>query len=82
MRLGTRWTARTQPPAAVPAVVRAQIAAVEEALPADRLGQPPPSWTLTFLEGRPVAELDTGVIVQIDRDGEVVVRHDTDDEFL
>ncbi|MFT4212777.1 MAG: hypothetical protein QM626_13005 [Microbacterium sp.] len=81
MRLGTRWTARTQPPAAVPAALRPQIAAVEEALPPDQLGQPAPSWTLTFLEGRPVAELDTGIVVQIDRDGEVVVHHDPDDEF-
>jgi hypothetical protein len=28
-----------------------------------------------------VAELDTGVIVTIDRDGAVLVRHDDEDEF-
>lgn len=81
MQLGTRWTARTEPPAAVPAELRAQISAVEESMPADTLGQPAPRWTLTWLEGRPVAELDTGVIVAVDRDGEVVVRHDPEDEF-
>lgn len=81
MQLGTRWTARTEPPAAVPAALRTAIAEVEEAIPADQLGQPAPRWTLTWLEGRPVAELDTGVIVSIDRDGEAVVRHDADDEF-
>jgi hypothetical protein len=39
------------------------------------------SWTLTWLEGRPVAELDTGVIVSLDAQGQAVVRHDVDDEF-
>lgn len=81
MQLGTRWTARTQPPAAVPPALHAQIAAVDASLPADQLGQPAPRWTLTFLEGRPVAELDTGVIVTIDRSGEVVVSHDDGEEF-
>lgn len=81
MQLGTRWTARTAPPAAVPAQLHAQIAAVEASVPPDALGQPAPRWTLTWLEGRPVAELDTGVIVTIDRDGQVVVRHDDEDEF-
>ncbi|WP_292854995.1 hypothetical protein [Microbacterium sp.] len=38
-------------------------------------------WTLTFLEGRPIAELDTGVIVEQVASGEVVVRHDDEDEF-
>ena len=78
MQLGTRWTAGGEPPASVPAVLRAQIAAVEAVLTADPLGQPAPRWTLTWLEGRPIAELDTGVIVSLDEDGEAVVRHDED----
>ncbi|MFG6401583.1 MULTISPECIES: hypothetical protein [unclassified Microbacterium] len=81
MQLGTRWNAKTPPPATVPEALHAQIAAVEESLPEDQFGQPAPRWTLTWLERRPVAELDTGVIVTIDRNGEVVVTHDTDDEF-
>lgn len=81
MQLGTRWTAREQPPAAVPAVLHAQIAAVEATLNPDGLSAPAPRWTLTFLEGRPVAELDTGVIVAQDASGEVVVRYDDEDEF-
>ncbi|NLG63737.1 MAG: hypothetical protein GX539_15985 [Candidatus Cloacimonetes bacterium] len=78
MQLGTRWTARAEPPKAVPTTLHDQIAAVEALLPDTT---PLPRWTLTWLEGRPVAELDTGAIVTIDRDGEVVVRHDEDDEF-
>ncbi|WP_298741301.1 hypothetical protein [uncultured Microbacterium sp.] len=81
MQLGTRWTSGQQPPAAVPAVLHRQIAAVDAAIPADDLGQPRPRWTLTFLEGRPIAELDTGVIVESTASGEVIVRHDDEDEF-
>src|SRR4051794_12578272 len=81
MQLGTRWTAGAQPPASVPPGLHAQIAAVEAALPADQLGQPAPRWTLTWLEGRPIAELDTGVIVTFDVDGEPVVMHDDEDGF-
>ena len=82
MKLGTRWAAFVEPPTAVPTALRGQIAAVERLLPADQLShQPTPHWTLTWLEGRPVAELDTGVIVTLDAQGQAVVRHDPDDEF-
>ena len=81
MRLGTRWLSGDEPPAAVPDALRAEIAAVDRALPLDDLGQPRPAWTLTFLEGRGVAELDTGVIVEQTAGGRVVVRHDDADEF-
>jgi hypothetical protein len=81
MQLGTRWTAGEQPPAAVPAALHPAIREVEEASPGDMPGEPKPRWTLTWLEGRPIAELDTGVIVELVSDGEVVVRHDPDDEF-
>ena len=79
MQLGTRWTSGQTPPSAVPAVLHEQIAAVERLLPADQLAhQPTPRWTLTWLEHRPVAELDTGVIVTVDARGDVVVRKDDD----
>ncbi|SBS70828.1 hypothetical protein [uncultured Microbacterium sp.] len=81
MQLGTRWSSGEEPPAAVPAVLRAQIGAVDAAMPGDLLGQPRPRWTLTWLEGRPIAELDTGVIVEVEASGSVVVRHDVGDEF-
>ena len=81
MQLGTRWTAGQQPPAAVPQALHTQIAAVERDLPKDALGAAAPRWTLTWLERRPVAELETGVIVTLDADGKAVVRHDADDEF-
>lgn len=82
MQLGTRWRAGMTPPAAVPDALRPQMSAVEAALTPDTLDQPAPAWTLTWLERRPVAELDTGVVVTLDRDGNVVVRHDEGDEFV
>ena len=81
MQLGTRWTSGDTPPAAVPAPVRAAVEGVDRALSDDGLGQPRPRWTLTWLEGRPIAELDTGVIVTLDADGHAVVTHDEDDDF-
>lgn len=79
MRMGTRWAAGDPPPAAVPASLHAIIAAVEADVLAG--GGSKPGWTLTWLEGRPYAELDTGAIVTLDRDGEAVAHHDPDDEF-
>ncbi|MFH8250007.1 hypothetical protein ACH3VR_06540 [Microbacterium sp. B2969] len=81
MQLGTRWTSGDEPPKAVPAALAVGIHQVDEATPADELGQPRPRWTLTWLEGRPIAELDTGVIVTLDAEGAVVVTHDDDTGF-
>ena len=81
MQLGTRWTSGDEPPRSVPEALVRGIRGVDEAIPGDELGQPRPRWTLTWLEGRPIAELDTGVIVTLGTDGEPVVRHDPDDEF-
>lgn len=81
MQLGTRWTSGDEPPQAVPEALRRGIRAVDDTIPADQLGQPRPRWTLTWLEGKPIAELDTGVIVSLDADGEAVARHDPHDGF-
>lgn len=75
MQLGTRWTAGAQPPASVPAELRETIAKVEEHLPSAVAGGAMPGWTLTWLEGRPIAELDTGVTVSLTTDGRAVVGH-------
>lgn len=77
MQLGTRWTSGDEPPAAVPEGLRRGIQSVDAMIDAD----PRPRWTLTWLEGRPIAELDTGVIVTLGADGEPVVSHDDEDEF-
>ena len=81
MQLGTRWTSGDEPPKTVPEALVRGIRSVDQAIPDDELGGPRPRWTLTWLEGRAIAELDTGVIVTLGDDGEPVVRHDPDDEF-
>jgi len=76
MQLGTRWTSGDEPPRSVPAALADGIRDVDAAIPGDLLGQPRPRWTLTWLEGRPIAELDNGVIVSLSADGLAVVSHD------
>lgn len=57
MQIGGRWPFGASAPRAVPDALREEIARVEAETPAEaRTG----SWTLTWLEGRPVAELDDG----------------------
>ena len=81
MQLGTRWTSGDEPPRAVPEALVRGIRSVDASMPVDELGQPRPRWTLTWLEGRPIAELDTGVVVTLDERGEAVVRHDDETGF-
>lgn len=81
MQMGTRWTSGDEPPKAVPEALVSGIRSVDAAMPVDALGQPRPRWTLTWLEGRPIAELDSGVVVTLGTDGTAVVDHDPDDGF-
>ncbi|WP_310022339.1 hypothetical protein [Microbacterium resistens] len=67
MQLGTRWAAGSEPPASVPAALRPAIAEVEAK---GLTGH----WTLTWLEGRPVVELDAGWEILRTATGEIVVR--------
>lgn len=69
MQLGTRWVAGAAAPAAVPASIRDAIAAADAELAAGTRAH----WTLTFLEGRAIAELDAGVEVSEQADGSVAV---------
>jgi hypothetical protein len=63
VRLGTRWGFGQQPPAAVPADILEAIGAAEATIGAPGAGG---SWTLTWLEGRPIAAFDDGTIVTLD----------------
>jgi hypothetical protein len=67
MQLGTRWAAGAEPPASVPASLRPMIAEVETRGLSGH-------WTLTWLEGRAIAELDAGWEVVQTAGGEVVAR--------
>lgn len=67
MQLGTRWAAGSAAPASVPASLRPAIAEVE----AQGLTG---HWTLTWLEGRAIAELDAGWEVFQTASGDVIAR--------
>ncbi|WP_210506096.1 hypothetical protein [Naasia sp. SYSU D00057] len=56
--LGTRWRFGTPPPARLPEAAAAAVASAEEELRGTAPEAESASWTLTWLEGRPVAELD------------------------
>lgn len=64
MQLGTRWEIGAEPSPRLPDAVVAAIAAVEiELAGLDTTGW---RWTLTWLEGRPVVELDDGTTIRYD----------------
>lgn len=64
MQLGTRWSVGAAAPATLPGAVIAAIAEVErEIAPFDTRQW---RWTLTWLEGRPVVELDDGTVIRYD----------------
>jgi hypothetical protein len=64
MQLGTRWPVGGAAPAALPDVVTAAVKAVEEELRADGVDASTWRWTLTWLEGKPVVELDDGTVIR------------------
>lgn len=59
MQLGSRWRVGAQPPARLSEELVAAIRAVEAELDDATM-----SWTLTWLEGRPVVELDDGTTLR------------------
>ncbi|MCK2021424.1 MULTISPECIES: hypothetical protein [Microbacterium] len=67
MQLGTRWATGSEAPASVPAALRPAIAEVESRGVTGH-------WTLTWLEGRAIAELDAGWEVLQSATGEVIAR--------
>jgi hypothetical protein len=64
MQLGTRWPLGGEVPSNLPHVVQVAVQAVEEEL--DAVGQDSTAWrwTLTWLEGKPVIELDDGTVIR------------------
>ncbi|TQO21022.1 hypothetical protein FB472_2689 [Rhodoglobus vestalii] len=71
MQLGTRWSVGAAIPERLDGPMREAIAGVEADVA--HLDTSVWSWTLTWLESRPVAELDDGTIVRQAADGSVSV---------
>ena len=64
MQLGTRWALGDTLPAGLPHVVEIAVRAVEEDLTALAVDASTWRWTLTWLESKPVIELDDGTIIR------------------
>jgi len=70
MQLGTRWNVGDDTPPRLPDAMVAAIRDVEAEVTALDTSQW--RWTLTWLEGRPVVELDDGTVLRVGHDGSIV----------
>jgi hypothetical protein len=82
MQLGTRWSVGDEPPSRLPQTVIDAIADVEGELAEAGAETEAWNWTLTWLEGKPVCELDDGTLVEYDpeTDEAIVTPYDPDAE--
>ncbi|QHC73693.1 hypothetical protein [Rathayibacter sp. VKM Ac-2805] len=63
MQLGTRWSVGQVPPQTLPEIVVTAVGDVDGELAAAGTATADWRWTLTWLEGRPVLELDDGTTI-------------------
>lgn len=66
MQLGTRWPVGGDTPDRLPAAVVAAVAQVEQELRDQAVDAGAWRWTLTWLERKPVVELDDGTVIRYD----------------
>lgn len=83
MQLGTRWNIWQPAPTGLPDSVLAAVSTVEVELTTVAAANPEAGielwrWTLTWLEGRPVVELEDGTIIRVDAQGIVAITVDTE----
>lgn len=71
MELGTRWSVGAAAPGRLSEAMKERIASVEAER--ESLDTRMWRWTLTWLEGHPVAELEDGTIVREGYDGQIIV---------
>jgi len=64
MQLGTRWAIGASLPSGLPDVVEIAVQAVEGDLSGFDTDTSNWRWTLTWLEGKPVIELDDGTVIR------------------
>ncbi len=76
MQLGTRWSVGAEPPARLTEAVTSAVRQVESELVGfETSGW---RWTLTWLEGRPVVELDDGTTIRLDPAGNATITEPSD----
>jgi hypothetical protein len=81
VQLGTRWPIGAAPPTSLPAVVAAAVRSVEAELGEAETATTGWHWTLTYLERRPIVDLDDGTRIRYlpDEDHAVVTSVDLDE---
>ena len=73
MQLGTRWPAHTPAPQHLDVAVKDAVDEVEQELAALTQDTSSWYWTLTYLENRPVVQLDDGTTIRLYANGSVSV---------
>jgi len=73
MQLGTRWRAHTPAPQSLDGAVADAVAEVELELAALKLDTSNWYWTLTYLENRPVVQLDDGTTIRVLHNGTITI---------
>ena len=73
MQLGTRWPSHSEPPQSLDVVVREAVSEVERELTALKQDTTGWYWTLTYLENRPVVQLDDGTTIRVLHNGQISI---------
>ncbi|AWR21542.1 MAG: hypothetical protein RSB13_01990 [Aurantimicrobium sp.] len=73
MQLGTRWLAHTPAPQNLDGAVTDSVAEVERELSALKQDTSNWYWTLTYLENRPVVQLDDGTTIRVLHNGTITI---------
>ncbi len=73
MQLGTRWTFGATPPERLAESIVEAIRKVENVITTLGVDASAWRWTVTYLEGRPICELDDGTLVEINAAGVVTI---------
>lgn len=78
MQLGTRWNVGGEPPSRLPESMVVAVRGVEDDLASESVDVSTWRWTLTFLEGKPIVELDDGTSIHLDDAGHAQVTNPDD----
>lgn len=73
MQLGSRWPALTAPPQSLDESVVQAVLEIERGLNALKQDTSAWYWTLTYLENRPVVQLDDGTTIRLNSSGIIEV---------
>ncbi|MCY7326465.1 MAG: hypothetical protein LH605_10095 [Microbacteriaceae bacterium] len=77
MQLGTRWPVGGEVPDRVPSAIVSAVHDIESELTGTDTSQW--RWTLTWLEGRPIVDLDDGTVIRYDDTSDVALVANRDD---